>query len=130
LLGAVLVAAAAGCVVPAGPEKEISGKQLFLRHCARCHGEQGKGSPMMPSARDLTNQSYMATKNDDQVHRVIMSGKPPNMPAFGGQFGEPSMKVLVAYVRSLSDPSVANATKPGNGPRPEAEAEAEAEASP
>lgn len=113
--GALVVLTAplwAACVVPAGPEKEISGEELFERHCARCHGADGKGDPTMPSARDLTNESYMASKNDEQIQRVIMQGRPPNMPAFGGQFGEPSMKVLVGYVRSLSDPSVAGATRP------------------
>lgn len=101
-----------GCVVPAGPEKEISGERLYQRHCARCHGSDGKGSELMPTAKDLTDPRYMSNRNDEQIERDIMAGRPPSMPAFGGQFGEPSMKVLVAYVRSLSEPSVAEATRP------------------
>ena len=28
------------------------------------------------------------------------------MPAFGGQFSEPELKVLIGYVRSLSNPAL------------------------
>lgn len=119
LVAAVSFLSLAGCVVPAGPEKDISGERIYQRHCARCHGPDGTGSKLMPSAKDLTNHSYMSARSDEQIERVIMAGRPPNMPAFGGQFGEPSMKVLVAYVRSLSDPSVVGATRP-----PEARGEA------
>lgn len=102
----------AGCSEASGPERPLSGKSLYQRNCARCHGADGKGTPKVPAAKDLTNLSYMKTRSDADLRAAIMQGKPPTMPAFGGQFAEPSMKVLVAYVRSLSQPSVSGATEP------------------
>ncbi len=91
-----------GCQVPAGPQRALAGQEIYERHCARCHGIDGKGVASTPGARDLSNASYMAGRTDDQLRGAIMRGIPPNMPAFGGQFLEPSMKVLVAYIRGLS----------------------------
>ncbi len=91
-----------GCKEPTGPEREISGERLFFQHCARCHGIDGKGLPDVSGVRDLTSAQYMDGLTNDQVRRTIQRGKPPNMPAFGRQFAEPSLEVLVAYVRSLS----------------------------
>lgn len=101
----------AACENPTGPERDIEGQQIFDRHCARCHGTDGKGSKESPSAKDLTNLSYMRTLSDERIRMTIHNGRPPAMPGFQGQFAEPSLKVLVAYVRSLSDPSVVGSTK-------------------
>ena len=99
------------CQVPAGPERNLSGAEIYQRHCARCHGVDGRGVASMPGARDLSNRVYMETRTDEQLRNVIMRGVAPNMPAFGGRFLEPSMKVLVAYVRGLS----AKPAAPGGG---------------
>ena len=109
-IAAVLVLVA--CQASAGPERELSGERIYQRHCARCHGVDGRPTREMPTARDLTIDSYMKTVSDEQIKMVIQRGKPPQMPGFGMQFAEPSMKVLVAYVRSLSDPEVVGATRP------------------
>lgn len=98
-----------GCQVPAGPERALSGQDIYQRHCARCHGPDGKGTAAAPGARDLSNAAYMATRSDDQLRGAIMQGIAPNMPAFGGQFLEPSMKVLVAYVRGFASAGTAGA---------------------
>jgi mono/diheme cytochrome c family protein len=44
----------------------------------------------------------MGQLSDDHISGVIREGRPPRMPGFGEQFLEPSRKVLIAYVRSLS----------------------------
>ena len=108
-----------GCGEVAGPEKPISGKRIYDRHCARCHGSDGKGVAGM-TVPDLTVRPRMEALGDEGIKRAIMQGRPPGMPAFGGQFVEPSHKVLVAYVRSLSDPRIAGATQPGAAPDGEA----------
>jgi cytochrome c oxidase cbb3-type subunit 3 len=112
LLGLVAASAVVACQDPSGPEREISGPLIFGRHCARCHGSDGRGSAEVPTAKDLTNQSYMRSLSDEHLRMVIHNGKPPSMPGFAGQFTEPSLKVLIAYVRSLSQPEVADATRP------------------
>lgn len=95
-----------GCENPTGPERPIEGQVIFNRHCARCHGPDGKGSKESPSAKDLTNKAFIDGFTDDQLRMAIHNGRPPAMPGFRGEFAEPTLKVLIAYVRSLSDPSV------------------------
>ncbi len=92
-----------GCSEPTGPEKPIDGPRLFAQHCARCHGPDGKGLKEVPGVRDLTDFNLMSMLTDERIKATIRMGKPPTMPAFS-HFAEPSLKVLVAYVRQLSGP--------------------------
>jgi len=104
LVGLLGLAGIVGCNEPTGPEREISGARLFSQNCARCHGADGKvAADAPPGTRDLTEPGYMSMLTDQQIKRVIQMGKPPNMPSFGRQFAEPSLKVLAAYVRELSN---------------------------
>ncbi len=96
----------AACSEPTGPEKPIDGARLYAQHCARCHGPDGKGLKEVPGVRDLTDANLMGMLTDDRVKATIRMGKPPTMPAFA-HFAEPSLKVLVAFVRQLSSPPAA-----------------------
>lgn len=96
-----------GCESPSGPERGLSGKRIYDRNCARCHGLDGRPTPQSPSARDLSNASYVNGLSDEAIRRVIEAGKAPGMPAFGGQFMEPSMKLVISYVRDFSRPAEA-----------------------
>lgn len=95
-----------GCKEPTGPEREISGAKLFVQHCARCHGPDGKGLPEVAGVRDLTDRGMMSLLSEDRLRMTIRMGKPPNMPGFS-HFSEPTLKVLMAYVRQLSEPELA-----------------------
>lgn len=104
-----------GCESPSGPERGLSGKRIYDRNCARCHGLDGRPTAESPSARDLSNASYVNGLSDEAIRRVIEGGKPPGMPSFGGQFMEPSMKLIISYVRDLSRPPAARgASKAGD----------------
>src|SRR5687767_3532145 len=92
-----------GCSEPTGPEKPLAGARLYAQHCARCHGPDGKGVKEVPGVRDLNDANLMGLLTDDRVKQTIRMGKPPTMPAFT-HFAEPSLKVLVAFVRQLSQP--------------------------
>jgi mono/diheme cytochrome c family protein len=101
----------AACTDAAGPEQPMSGEQIYNRQCARCHGFDGRPTKVSPTARDLTNRSYIDELGDKGIRSAIMSGRPPMtapgqtqmMPAFGNQFSEPELQVLIGYVRSLSN---------------------------
>lgn len=107
----------------------MSGEQLYNRQCARCHGLDGRPTKVAPTARDLSNRSYIDSLGNKGIRAAIMAGRPVGvppeqqmMPAFGNQFSEPELQVLVGYVRSLSNPEL--------GPQqltPEAVSEREAE---
>lgn len=112
LLG--LIGPSTACSDVAGPEQPLSGKQIYERQCARCHGLDGRPTKASPGARDLTNRSYMNSLDNEQIRMAIMQGRPPMvppgpeklMPAFGNQFSEPELEVLIGYLRSLSDPEL------------------------
>lgn len=107
----LVLAALAGCKEPTGPEREISGAKIFSQHCARCHGPDGKGLPEVAGVRDLTDRGTMGLISDDRLRMTIRMGRPPNMPAFS-HFSEPTLKVLVAFVRQLSQPELAPSVVP------------------
>ena len=114
LLALASIALLAGCSDVAGPEQAMSGQQIYQRQCARCHGLDGRPTKASPGARDLSNRSYIESLGDQKIRMAIMQGRPVNagpnqpktMPAFGGQFSEPELKLLIGYVRSLSNPEL------------------------
>jgi len=93
----------AACSEPTGPEKPIDGARLYVQNCARCHGPDGRGVKEVAGVRDLTDKNLMGMLTDERIRSTIRMGKPPTMPSFA-HFAEPSLKVLAAYVRSLSSP--------------------------
>jgi cytochrome c oxidase cbb3-type subunit 3 len=105
-----------GCGAATGPERELSGESIYRRHCARCHGADGRGTPEVLAAKDLTNRSFIESLSDDRIMATIREGRPPTMPGLGERLAEPSLRVLVAYVRSLSDPTVGSALRPPGEP--------------
>lgn len=104
-----------GCNEPTGPEREIAGAKLFAQHCARCHGPDGKGLPEVAGVRDLTDRGVMSLLSEERLRATIRMGKPPNMPGFS-HFSEPTLKVLVAFVRQLSEPELAPTVVPPADP--------------
>lgn len=114
LTAALLLLGPLACTDAAGPEQPMSGKQIYDRQCARCHGADGRPTKAAPTARDLTNRSYIDDLGDQRIRQAIMEGRPAMtapgqtqmMPAFGNQFSEPELQVLIGYVRSLSNPEL------------------------
>ena len=101
---------------PASPAPAVSpalleaGKALYIRNCAACHGETGKGDGpgagvLKPPPRDHTDKAYMSTLTDKQLADIIKMGGAikgkPLMPSHP-QFKDDQLQALVAYVRSLS----------------------------
>jgi len=75
-----------------------AGKHLFERHCAVCHGIEGKGG-----RGPALNRAQLAHAPDDvALKSVITEGISPDMP--GGWFlTDEDVANLAAYVRSLSN---------------------------
>ena len=102
-VGALLLGLAS-CKDAAGPSREINGQEVYVRHCSRCHGIDGKGVAGQGSAvtpPDLTSAAFQRSTSDEKIKGIILQGKPPQMPGFSGQFIEPTVAVLVRYVREL-----------------------------
>jgi len=102
----------AGCSETTGPEREISGQQLYEQYCARCHGVTGRPETPQTQVRDLSDARIVDTLSDEAIKGIVRGGIPrgcggPNapacqMPAFRDHFTDGALLVLVAYVRSLS----------------------------
>lgn len=113
LTGSAWTAARAGQT--AAKEKEAkgdvaAGKRLFERHCALCHGIEGKGG-----RGPALNRAHLAHAPDDEALKAVISdGIPPRMPE-GWFFSDEDIANVMAFVRSLSkvpaDPLPGNAAR-------------------
>lgn len=107
----------------APPGVAAEGRALFLHHCAACHGNDGKGKGPFAArlaamsnhavVRDLTDGAYMSGLKDEKLYATISLGgghfkKAVQMPAWNLTMTPAQMKNLVAYVRTLAEPTAAN----------------------
>jgi mono/diheme cytochrome c family protein len=69
------------------------GRHLFLMNCAHCHGNDARGDEG-PNLHDLH-------RSDARIREVITAGIKGEMPSFGKKLGEPEVRELAAYLRTL-----------------------------
>ena len=109
--GLVLLAAMAFgmTAIPAVVEAESAagrieeGKKLFVRHCAGCHGAEGKGDGYKLLGADPANLASAVTKkqSDAALLKTIHEGR-STMPAWNVRLSERDSRDVLAYIRSLS----------------------------
>jgi mono/diheme cytochrome c family protein len=68
------------------------GRHLFVMNCAHCHGLDARGE-----GPDLHNLH----RSDARIREVITAGIKGEMPSFGKELGEPDVRQLIAYLRTL-----------------------------
>lgn len=81
----------------------VSGQMIFARHCAGCHGPEGKGDGYMmlgPNPANLTRPST-TQQPDAALLETIHEGK-PNMPSWKLRLSEEDTRAVLAYIRSLT----------------------------
>ncbi len=80
------------------PERIGGGRRLFLRHCAECHGDDGRG---LKKAADL-QLPVVQGQSDGALHWKITNGNPRRgMPSFSS-IPELQRWQIVLYLRTLS----------------------------
>ena len=84
----------------------LPASQLFRRHCAACHGNDGKAKTSkgrFSHARDLTDVQWQGDVSDERIFNSIMNGRNVrgNMPAFADKLNEREVNSLVSFVRGL-----------------------------
>ena len=79
------------------------GKPKFAA-CAACHGMDGKGNQAL-GAPNLTDKIWLHGWGEDAVIAMINNGKSNQMPAHGERLSAEQIRVLAAYVWSLSHPA-------------------------
>ena len=86
---------------PGDPALVEAGKQKFQNFCAACHGVDGKGNKVI-GAPDLTNEIWLHGTSDVIIETVLHEGASGTMPAHKGVLEPEAIKVVAAYVYSLS----------------------------
>jgi cytochrome c oxidase cbb3-type subunit 3 len=80
----------------ASPPDASAGKRMFERHCALCHGIDGKGG----RGPSLNHTKLFHAPDDAALKSLIFEGIFPEMPE-GWFFSEEEISNIAAYVRSL-----------------------------
>jgi len=104
----LLVMAVALGVAGAWSAKAADAKENWTTHCAKCHGEDGKGDTKMgkkAGCKDYTDAKVQAELKDDKacksVKEGIKEGDKTLMKPFGEILSDDEIKALVAHVRSF-----------------------------
>jgi len=82
-------------------EAAAAGQQQFGMFCAACHGAEGKGNPLL-GAPNLTDSTWLYRSTLASIKYTIANGRNNQMPAFVDTLGADKVKLLAAYVQSLS----------------------------
>ncbi len=92
----------------AGPqatsEGVAAGKVRFETMCAACHGIDGKGNQTL-GAPNLTDNIWLHGSSLSDIRETITNGRVNQMPAHLERLGETKVRLLAAYVLSLSRPA-------------------------
>ena len=91
-----------------------AGREKFATFCAACHGPDGKGTTAL-GAPDLTRGYWQYGGSLESIRETIRAGRRNRMPAHLDLLGEQKVRLLAAYVLSLSSPATASAA-PDGGP--------------
>ena len=77
-------------------------------HCAKCHGQDGKGDTKMgkkAGCKDLTDAKVQAELKDDKAFKSVKDGMKDGdkeiMKSFADKLSDDEIKALIAHVRSF-----------------------------
>lgn len=99
---------------PITPEMLAAGKSTFGTMCAACHGPDGKGNQII-GAPNLTDKIWLHGGSVADIRETVTKGRTNKMPAHLERLGETKVRLLAAYVISLSEPAAARQAAGGAG---------------
>ncbi len=88
---------------PVSAETVNAGKITFSTMCSACHGADGKGNPLV-GGPNLTDKIWLYGGSVANIRDSIANGHTNKMPAHLERLGEIKVRLLAAYVLSLSQP--------------------------
>lgn len=107
-----LITAAVGALLAVPVAAQDAGEQLFNNVCSTCHGDDGRGVPGFQNLDiqppDFTDCSFQYREPDQDFMAVATGGGPARgfselMPAHGTAFDQETIRLAVAYIRSLCE---------------------------
>ena len=89
-------------------------QELFRQHCARCHGDDGRGrrSRSLENVPDFTDAAWQARRTNPQLSASILAGRNDAMPSFDGRLSAAEVRDLVALIRTFGPAAAAPADAP------------------
>lgn len=108
LLGAGLVLSTPLAAQPSSQSAHERGRALYERHCAVCHGEDGRGDTpvgrlLKPRPRNFTDPIEMARLTVDRVYRAIKEGRPGTaMAGWKDVLSETQIGDVIDYVHGFA----------------------------
>lgn len=83
--------------------QNTAGEKLYVQNCAACHGENGLGNHAL-GAPNLMDDIWLYGGDEASLSASIANGRKARMPAHGELIGEGKLRMLTAYIYSLSNP--------------------------
>jgi mono/diheme cytochrome c family protein len=92
------------------PPRDLGqGKELYVRYCSGCHGEDGRGEAktFRPNVANLSVKELMDQVSDEYLFSAIKNGgaavgKNAAMPAWKSQLADQEIWDIVTFVRTLA----------------------------
>lgn len=92
----------AGCEPTA---EALRAKELYLKNCARCHGDDGRAQTPLGQrlkAGNLADARWQWETSDKRIAEIITNGE-ERMPAFGKKLSPEEVELVVTHVRTLRE---------------------------
>jgi len=86
------------------PDPVTQGRQVFLRICAQCHGENADGYANELNAPALDSTEHAFHHPDQQIHDWIVNGKlglGGQMPPLGDQLADDEVHTVIGFLHTL-----------------------------
>lgn len=91
-----------------------AGKKRFDGICAACHGVEGKGNPAI-GAPNLTDEIWLYGNEFETLKRAVREGRNGQMPAHNGILSDTQIRLVGAYVWSVSHGQKKETQSPDGG---------------
>ena len=82
-----------------------SGKDLYAKQCAMCHGKDGVAPEMWAKKgmKNLSDSAWQKEHSDDAIAKGVTDGIPDKkMPAYKDKLSREETDAIVKYIRTLA----------------------------
>lgn len=106
LLGWLIGLIGSSLATPVAPLALEQGRTIYERHCADCHGLEGRGDgkqaiSLSPRPGNLISAQTSA-KSDQDLLKIIANGRPRTaMAGWNERLSDDEQRAVLAYIRSL-----------------------------
>jgi mono/diheme cytochrome c family protein len=106
LLGWLIGLIGSSLATPLPPTALEQGQAIYERHCADCHGPEGRGDgkqalSLSPRPGNLVS-AQTSVKSDQELLNIIANGRPRTaMTGWNERLSDEAQRAVLVYIRSL-----------------------------